>query len=69
MRNVQKNRTCSTHMRNIVNKANSRAIAIHRSFISHYVTLLVRAYKTYMTNLRLRVTMLSGLQLLLVTLK
>jgi len=36
----------STHIRNIVCKANSRTIAIHRRFMSRDITLLVRAYKT-----------------------
>ena len=41
----------STHIRNIVCKANSRAIAIHRCFVSRDITLLVRAYKTYVRPL------------------
>jgi len=41
----------STHIRNIVCKANSRAIAIHRCFMSCDITLLVRAYKTYVRPL------------------
>ena len=34
-------------MVNIVAKAHKRALAIHRSFVSGDVHLLVRAYKTY----------------------
>jgi len=41
----------STHIRNIVCKANSRAIAIHRCFMSRDITILVRAYKTYVRPL------------------
>jgi len=41
----------SVHVRNIASKANSRAIAIHRSFVSGDDTLLIRAYKTYVRPL------------------
>ena len=40
------NSSSSTHIRNIVCKANSRSIAIHRCFMSRDITLLVCAYKT-----------------------
>ena len=41
----------SVHVRNIASKANSRAIAIRRSFVSRDVTVLIRAYKTYVRPL------------------
>ena len=41
----------SVHVCNIASKANSRAVAIHHSFISRDVTLLIRAYKTYVRPL------------------
>jgi len=48
---VTSNLSPSIHIRNIVSKANSRGIAIHRSFISRDITLLMRAYKTYVRPL------------------
>jgi len=44
---VTSNLSPSMHVRNIASKAISHAIAIHRSFVSRDVTLLIRACKTY----------------------
>jgi len=48
---VTSNLSPSIHICNIVSKANSRTIAIHQSFISRDITLLMRAYKTYVRPL------------------
>jgi len=48
---VTSNLSPSVHVYNIASKANSRAVAIHHSFISRDVTLLIRAYKTYVRPL------------------
>jgi len=48
---ITSNLSPSHHIRDIVHKAQSRALAIHRSFVSHDVTLLMRAYKTYVRPL------------------
>jgi len=46
---------------NVVAKARKRSAAIHRTFISRNVDLLVRAYLTYVRPLVEHITLLFGL--------
>ena len=48
---VTSNLSPSPHIHAIVSRAQSRALAIHRSFLSRDISLLIRAYKVYVRPL------------------
>jgi len=48
---VTNNLSPSTHIHAIVSRAQSRALAIHHSFLSRDISLLIRAYEVYVRPL------------------